>query len=337
MQDEIYKRLFAFPRVVEDLMRGFTAREWVDAIDFSTLRKLPAEYVSDELHKRLGDTVWAVRLRDGRSVLAMLEFQSRTDPMMALRILVYTSLLYQELVRNDAPVLDARRRLPVVLPVVLYNGTTPWRAAQEFAELVQPVEPALESFRPAQRYQVLDEHHVAEEDLPGANLVTAVIRLERIESPSDLVRAVDLLREWLHDAEDHGLRRAFADWVRWIAERLVPGGERLAAEMTLEDMRMTVVERVSEWPKQWVREGREQGLREGIEQGRAEERALLERMAASRFGRDTAQRLSAVLGEITNPERLAEVGEWLVRCETAEAFLARAELVRAAGEGGRRN
>ena len=60
--------------------------------------------------------------------------------------------------------------------------------------------------------------------------------------------------------------------------------------MTLEDMRMTVVERVSEWPKQWLREDREQGLREGcieqgleqgieqsIERGRAEKRALLER------------------------------------------------------------
>ena len=173
-----------------------------------------------------------------------------------------------------------------------------WGAAQEFAELVQPVEPAFGSSRPSQRYQVLDEHHVAEEDLPGANLVTAVIRLERIESPSDLVRAVDLLREWLHDTEDHGLRRAFADWVRWIAERLVPSGEELAAEMTLEDMRMTVVERVSKWPKQWVRQGREQGLREG----RAEERALLERMAASRFGMDAAQHLSAVLAEITDPD-----------------------------------
>ena len=52
-----YKRLFAFPRMVEDLMRGFAAREWAAAIDFSTLRKLPAEYVSDELRKRIGDTV----------------------------------------------------------------------------------------------------------------------------------------------------------------------------------------------------------------------------------------------------------------------------------------
>ena len=57
VHDEIYKRLFAFPRMVEDLVRGFAAREWAAAIDFSTLRKLPAEYVSDELRKRIGDTV----------------------------------------------------------------------------------------------------------------------------------------------------------------------------------------------------------------------------------------------------------------------------------------
>ena len=232
-----------------------------------------------------------------------------------------------------------------MLPVVLYNGTIPWRAAREFADLVQPAVPTLASYRPSQRYHVVDEHHVAEEDLPEPNLVTAMIRLERIDSPSDLVRVVDLLREWLQRPEDQGLRRAFTDWVRRIAERLVPGGEKLAAEMTLEDMRMTVVERVSEWPKQWVREGREQGLREGIEQGleqgiergieqgRAEERALLARMAASRFGTDAAERLSAVLADVVDPERLAEVGEWLVRCGTAEEFLARAESALDAKEG----
>ena len=58
-------------------------------------------------------------------------------------------------------------------------------------------------------------------------------------------------------------------------------------------------------------------------------------MAASRFGTDTAERLSTVLADVADPERLAEVGEWLVRCETAEEFLARAESVRGAGVGRR--
>ena len=123
--------------------------------------------------------------------------------------------------------------------------------------------------------------------------------------------------------------------VRRIAQRLVPGGEKLAAQMTLEDMRMTVVERVSEWPKQWVREGREQGMREGlrqgIEQGRAEERALLRRMTASRFGAEAAERLSAVLAGIADAERLCEIGEWLVCCSTAEEFLVRVNSLRAGG------
>ena len=45
MHDERYRTVFAFPRMVEDLLRGFAAREWAAALDFSTLRKLPAEYV----------------------------------------------------------------------------------------------------------------------------------------------------------------------------------------------------------------------------------------------------------------------------------------------------
>ena len=164
--DENYKKLFAFPRMVEDLLRGFAARGWAGKLEFSTLRKVPAEYVSDALLKRHGDTVWQVRFRDGRHLLVVLEFQSREDPRMALRILVYTSLLYQELFRNEAPVLDAGGRLPAVLPVVVYNGAARWTAAGEVSDLVQPVDGELVPYRPSQRYHVLDERHVGDEDLP---------------------------------------------------------------------------------------------------------------------------------------------------------------------------
>ncbi len=90
MHDETYKRLFAFPRMVEDLLRGFVAGPRADDIDFSTLQKLSSEYVSDELLKRHGDAVWQVRLR-GRwlYLVVMLEFQSRDEPWMALRILTW--------------------------------------------------------------------------------------------------------------------------------------------------------------------------------------------------------------------------------------------------------
>ena len=45
-------------------------------------------------------------------------------------------------------------------------------------------------------------------------------------------------------------------------------------------------------------------------------------MAAARFGADTAVRLAGVLAAVVDPARLAEVGDWLVRCETGAEFLA---------------
>ena len=331
VHDETYKKLFAFPRMVEDLLRGFVAAPWSDEIDFSTLEKLSAEYVSDELLTRHGDAVWRVRLRQNwLYLLVLLEFQSQDEPRMALRILAYTSLLYQELVRNGA--VGAGERLPAVLPVVLYNGEPAWRAPRDVGDLIAPVGPALAPYQPTQRYCLVDERRAGEDDLKGDNLMAAVVRLEQSRSPADLLQAVDALRARLAEPGDHELRRAFADWVRQAAERLTPRGAELPPVRTLEEVRMTLVERVAEWPKQWLREGREQGLEQGREQGLAHERALLRRQAASRFGEDTAGRLSEALAQVADPERLAEVGEWLVRCDTGAELLARVAKM----AGGRR-
>ena len=91
-------------------------------------------------------------------------------------------------------------------------------------------------------------------------------------------------------------------------------------------------ESVKEWPEQWLREGREQGLEQGreqglergLERGRAEERALLCRQAARKFDAETAARLAGLLDRLTDPERLAEVGEWIIECGTGAELIDRA-------------
>ena len=318
MHDETYKTLFAFPRMVEDLLHGFVGGAWIEQLDFTTLEKLSADYVSDELRTRHGDTVWRVRHRGAwLHVLVLLEFQSTSDPDMALRILAYTTLLYQELARAKALAPDGRR--PPVLPVVLYNGARPWAAAREVRELIAPVGPDLAPYQPSQRYVVLDERRTAADDVPDDNLMAAVIGLEQSREPADLVRVVDALRARPREPGDAGLRRAFTDWIGRLAARLASAGAALPPMPTLEDVRMTLVERVSEWPAEWRREGHAQGL----EQGREHERALLRRQAASRFGVEVAERLAGVLARTADPDRLVEIGDWLVRCETGDEFLAR--------------
>ena len=318
MHDETYKRLFAFPRMVEDLLRGFVAGPRADDIDFSTLQKLSSEYVSDELLKRHGDAVWQVRLR-GRwlYLVVMLEFQSRDEPWMALRILTYTGLMYEELVRNG------KVKAGEPLPAVLYNGARPWRSAQEMGELITAVGPDFAPCQPAQWYHVVDERHVAKDDRPGDNLMSSVVQLEQSGSAADLIRVAEALGAKLSDPGDAALRRVFLDWVRQTAARAAPAGEELPPVETLEEVKMTLVERAAEWGNQWRQEGVEQGVKQGVEQGLAQQRALLRRQAALRFGTEAGARVSEAVERIADPEGLATAGDWIVRAESGDELVAR--------------
>lgn len=244
-------------------------------------------------------------------------------------------MLYQELARNRALEPDGRR--PPVLPVVLYNGASPWRAPRNVGELIAPVSPSLVPYQPAQRYVVLDERRVRSDDAPEGNLMAAVAALEQSRSPEDLRRVLAALQQRVWARDEERLARVFAEWVWRLACRLAPGDPPAAPVYTLENVRMTLEERVSEWPRQWLQEGLErgiaQGLERGIAQGLEQQRALLRRQAGSRFDAGAAERLAPVLERIADPERLAEIGDLIVRCETADELLARADAVQVGRSG----
>ena len=257
----------------------------------------------------------------------------------SVRILVYTGLLYQDLIRRGS--LGPGGKLPPVLPIVLYNGRPPWTAELDMARLVEPVGEGLARYQPSQRYILLDEGRYGDGDLPRRNLVSAVVRLENSRSMADLERVVDALIEWLRGPGHQELRRSFGEWIRQVLMRRWPGSVDLPPMPELEEVKTMLAERVDEWfdearekglkagleegreigIEEGRKEGREEGRKEGIEQVRAEERALLCRLAARKFDAETAERLSGLLDQLTDPDRLAEVGEWIIECGTGADLL----------------
>ena len=327
--DPIYKRLYAFPRMVADLLRSLFADAEIGA-DYDTLERLPAEYVGDVFQQRRGDTAWRLRARsaDQRGgwlhVLVMLEFQSGADSSMALRVLEYTALLYRELLRAGS---HAPGALPPVLPVVLYNGDSPWRPATEMRELIAAPPPALAPCQPSQRHFVLDERRVRAEELKLHELTLAVAQLEQSRSVADLARVARRLTERLSGTGEGELRRTFADWLRTLERRLGAGDQtrRPPDDLSLEDMTVSLEERVAEWPKPYIQQGREEGRREGISLGRREgieqQRQMLRRLASARFSAATGDRLAAAIGAEADPQRLMDVAEAIVRCTTGSELL----------------
>lgn len=312
--------------MIEDLLRGFVPQSWVQSLDFSTLEKLNASYVSEDLRHRHDDVVWRVRFHDRwLYVYLLLEFQASVDRFMAVRILTYTGLLYQDLIRSQSLHQD---RLPPVLPIVLYNGETRWRAAVELAELIEPAPAELQPYQPRQRYLLLDEGTYNDTHLAGLrNWVAAVFRLENSRTPEDVLAVVTTLLDWLQHPEQTRLRRAFTVWIQRVilADRAPEAVTESLIE--LDEVRTMLAQRVQEWKQQWRAEGHAEGHAEGRAEELKNERFILLRQAHLRFASTTADALAPLLEQVQTPEPLAQIGEWIIQCPSGEEFLARVQAL----------
>lgn len=104
-------------------------------------------------------------------------------------------------------------------------------------------------------------------------------------------------------------------WAQEVAHGIGDSELRLPSFEELEGMKEQQMANVlADRYKQWVAESRDQGREEG-------QRELLEALAARRFGTDAAQRLSATLNGSASRDAFAELGDLIIRCETAEEFV----------------
>jgi len=251
--DQCYKLLFSQRALVKDLLCGFVHEDWVPRVDFSTLEKVNNEYISNELLKRSNDLVWRLRLADDEwlYVYVLLEFQSRNDHWMALRLMTYVGLLYQDLIKSGQ--LLQGQRLPPVFPVVIHNGATPWKAPLELEELVASAPDSID--------------------------------LECGASPDAVLQVIARLKARLSPAENRTIADAFKVWIEAVLFKRFFSEEDIPHLDTFEEVTTVLAERVDQWREEIQAKALQQGLERGIERGRLEgEVRLLTKLLERRFG-----------------------------------------------------
>ena len=161
-RDAAYRVLFSHPRMIASAMHGYAVHptgpldlHTVKAMDFTTLEKLPAEWISDDLRRRQRDQVWRVRFRWAQGwtdpndyLLILVEFRSQPDPDMAQCIADYSRQIYEELhaagvVRQDGP-------RPPIFPLTIYHGRQRWNVPTGPGAIAasEPAMPTRDTARP---------------------------------------------------------------------------------------------------------------------------------------------------------------------------------------------
>jgi predicted transposase/invertase (TIGR01784 family) len=274
--DHGYKRLFSDPTLVEELLRGFLTGDWLERLDFSSLQRVGNSFVADDLRERHSDIIWRLRLRGDEDrwvyLYLLLEFQSTSDPFMAVRVLTYVGLLLEEIIRREK--LKPGDRLPLVLPVVLHSGKGRWRGALRLESLFVPVPRELRRYLPRLTYLLLDERRL-NLDRPelARNRVAALFRIETNADAAALPALSQALDQLVPPRESE-LRRTVQAWFTALVRRvfpdaIIPEGINLKEAPMLEE---TLVKWRDEIRKEALQEGRKEGRQEGRQEGRREGR-----------------------------------------------------------------
>jgi len=236
----------------------------------------------------------------------LIEFQSSVDRFMALRMMVYVGLLYQDLISQKQ--LGPDGLLPPVLPVVLYNGETRWRAPTTLAALLPKVPAFLAPLQPQMQYVLIDEGAYPASALSALpkNLVAAIFKLEQPQHPAEIQRILAEVLEATKGPEYVQVRRIIALWIRAALNRNRRYPIPLPELDDLQELSVMLSQRIEEWAKAYMATGEEKGLEKGLEQGLLKgEARMLGRLLSRRFGE-----LPAWVEQRLNEATEAQLAAW---------------------------
>jgi predicted transposase/invertase (TIGR01784 family) len=279
IHDYGYSYLFEDPEMVYQLLATCVDESWAKELVIEGLEPMNTNLVDKRLIRRQDDVLLRAKLR-GREVfvLIVLEFQSKPDRFMTLRLLNYQCLVWLALVERSrrAKGEPTLRELPPIFPVVLYNGERAWNEPRRLEDLVADADLGdLTAYVPRYTHHLIEEHSFPRARLEEVrNLISALFTLEGASQLS-LEERTAKVSEWIHAVAEAN-PKLVARFMNWVQARFHDDNRRkgevraedIQAPGGIDTMLETAIKKRAEKERQAGREeGIQEGIREGIQEG----------------------------------------------------------------------
>ncbi|MBC7795903.1 MAG: Rpn family recombination-promoting nuclease/putative transposase, partial [Pyrinomonadaceae bacterium] len=164
--DYFIKSVFADLKTARSFLENYLPPEIVARLDFEPLLARGESFVDENLKPSHTDLLYRVNFNaneDFALIYVLLEHKSYADEWTAFQLLRYAVRIWEKEQRDGA------KRLPVIIPLVLYHGKNNWRVDTKFSALVENGEDVdFTRFTPHFVYQLCDLSTIDESGLRGA-------------------------------------------------------------------------------------------------------------------------------------------------------------------------
>ena len=318
--DRAFQSVMSDPRVAKDMLSHHLPQEIKEKIDLDSLQLEHGSFIDPELKALHTDILYSILLRNTLQEKAYIyvhvEHQSSPDKMMAFRMVKYAIKIIDRDLKSD----HKTSTLPVIIPVVIYNGKNTYPYSLNIFDLFGENKSLAEKFM-FKIFHLVDFNTVSDEEIRqhkwscllemllkhihDQEIMTSVEQLtteiQQIirDSADDYI--VAMIKYILEKAEMHDRER----FLRWVKAHL---------PRKLEKQAMTLAEQFRNEGRQ---EGIQQGMRQGIQRGALEgERTLLKRLLAKRFGLISTSYLKKI--ENADADNLLQWSENILEAKSIE-------------------
>ena len=313
--DRFFKKVFSQRQTAVDFLANYLPVDVLGSLDFEAMEVRKDSFVDEELKESFSDLLYEVKLAGSRAYIYVLfEHKSFPDRYTGLQLLKYMVRIWE--LHLDQ---SRKRELPVILPLVIYQGVGAWDAGDRLRDLLSSDQQGFFRYAPDFQFLLYDLSRWSDEEIKGG-VVARVMLLTmkyalRDELPEKLAGILGLLRDMAE--REKGLQ-----YLEVLFRYLVQGTDKLSREdferaLTGMPQGESIMSTLAE---EWLQEGIQKGKLEGKLEGRFEEAyELVLELFEEQFG-VPSQSLIDKLHQLRSSEVLRLLRRQLKNCRSATDF-----------------
>lgn len=266
IHDKSYKDLYSKKEIALDLFKNYVKEEFTKNLKVEDLTLVNKSYISSDYEESESDIVYTAKIGDIEAIFyILLEFQSKVDYTMPIRLLFYMCEILREYCKNKKhDKTDKNIKIPAVIPIVLYNGTKVWDAQNEFRKMFYNEEKfhsGILNFT----YDIIDINNgFKKEDLvKNKNVTSAIFLLDQKITPIEFLERVKDIALFFDKLTKEELK-AIKHWIKNTTQDTLAKKATEVLEASKEEV-INMVANNAFIIDEMEQKAREKGVKEGVE------------------------------------------------------------------------
>ena len=130
--DHFFKTMMSDKRVAREFFEAHLPKDVLAQIDLNVLELQSASYIDDMRKESIADMLFKTRIGGREAYLYILvDHQSKPDELMPFRTFKYLCNVIDQCLKGS----DSKK-IPLILPLVVYHGKQPWHYTTNINDLV---------------------------------------------------------------------------------------------------------------------------------------------------------------------------------------------------------